>query len=246
MWGQLPWPPCKPGWIRLGWKTGWRGRICQRSWRGRILSCDRRCTLLFSLRILSFTWVWVHISLGSRLSGARLVGWEAPHYEDGPRRPDAVHSSALRLLGGQKWRCEKEGSGCFAHLHDASGLWKDEQSHWETEGMLLTLPVAHRKLSDCPRRMRCRHFAFCLQPASKDQVVAMLEKARAVMPAKPAAPAKAGGGKASADLGGPASGEFQLLTTPWSLRTGFWSPLDWPDWLVCVQVDFLTPKCVSN
>ncbi|XP_024136734.1 cytoskeleton-associated protein 5 isoform X3 [Oryzias melastigma] len=44
-----------------------------------------------------------------------------------------------------------------------------------------------------------------LKPASKDQVVAMLEKARAVMPAKPAAPAKAGGGKASADLGGPAS-----------------------------------------
>ncbi|XP_055365710.1 cytoskeleton-associated protein 5 isoform X1 [Betta splendens] len=35
-----------------------------------------------------------------------------------------------------------------------------------------------------------------LKPASKDQVVAMLEKARAVMPAKPAAPAKAGGSKA--------------------------------------------------
>ncbi|XP_028287106.1 cytoskeleton-associated protein 5 isoform X2 [Parambassis ranga] len=33
-----------------------------------------------------------------------------------------------------------------------------------------------------------------LKPASKDQVVAMLEKARAVMPAKPAAPAKSGGG----------------------------------------------------
>ncbi|KAM4734479.1 cytoskeleton-associated protein 5 isoform 2-T2 [Anableps anableps] len=32
-----------------------------------------------------------------------------------------------------------------------------------------------------------------LKPASKDQVVAMLEKARAVMPAKPAAPAKTGG-----------------------------------------------------
>uniref|UniRef100_A0A3P9H9A6 Cytoskeleton associated protein 5 n=1 Tax=Oryzias latipes TaxID=8090 RepID=A0A3P9H9A6_ORYLA len=44
-----------------------------------------------------------------------------------------------------------------------------------------------------------------LKPASKDQVVAMLEKARAVMPAKPAAPAKAGGGKGSADLGGTAS-----------------------------------------
>ncbi|KAM7396138.1 hypothetical protein PAMP_019206 [Pampus punctatissimus] len=38
-----------------------------------------------------------------------------------------------------------------------------------------------------------------LKPASKDQVVSMLEKARAVMPAKPAAPAKAGGGKGSAE-----------------------------------------------
>lgn len=38
-----------------------------------------------------------------------------------------------------------------------------------------------------------------LKPASKDQVVAMLEKARALMPAKPAAPAKAGGGKGSAE-----------------------------------------------
>ncbi|XP_074532870.1 cytoskeleton-associated protein 5 isoform X1 [Halichoeres trimaculatus] len=38
-----------------------------------------------------------------------------------------------------------------------------------------------------------------LKPASKDQVVGMLEKARAVMPAKPAAPAKAGGGKGSGE-----------------------------------------------
>lgn len=38
-----------------------------------------------------------------------------------------------------------------------------------------------------------------LKPASKDQVVAMLEKARTVMPAKPAAPAKTGGGKGSAE-----------------------------------------------
>ncbi|XP_044048307.1 cytoskeleton-associated protein 5 isoform X3 [Siniperca chuatsi] len=38
-----------------------------------------------------------------------------------------------------------------------------------------------------------------LKPASKDQVVAMLEKARAVMPAKPIAPAKTGGGKGSAE-----------------------------------------------
>ncbi|KAG7467929.1 hypothetical protein MATL_G00137420 [Megalops atlanticus] len=37
-----------------------------------------------------------------------------------------------------------------------------------------------------------------LKPASKDQVVGMLEKARAVMPAKPAAPAKAGPSKAPA------------------------------------------------
>uniref|UniRef100_A0A8C9VD57 Cytoskeleton associated protein 5 n=1 Tax=Scleropages formosus TaxID=113540 RepID=A0A8C9VD57_SCLFO len=36
-----------------------------------------------------------------------------------------------------------------------------------------------------------------LKPASKDQVVAMLEKARAVMPAKPAGPAKAGPAKAA-------------------------------------------------
>uniref|UniRef100_A0A1A7WRM3 Cytoskeleton associated protein 5 n=1 Tax=Iconisemion striatum TaxID=60296 RepID=A0A1A7WRM3_9TELE len=38
-----------------------------------------------------------------------------------------------------------------------------------------------------------------LKPASKDQVVAMLEKARAVMPAKPAAPAKTGGAKGPAE-----------------------------------------------
>ncbi|XP_056243046.1 cytoskeleton-associated protein 5 isoform X2 [Seriola aureovittata] len=38
-----------------------------------------------------------------------------------------------------------------------------------------------------------------LKSASKDQVMAMLEKARTVMPAKPAAPAKAGGGKGSAE-----------------------------------------------
>ncbi|XP_035011741.2 cytoskeleton-associated protein 5 isoform X3 [Hippoglossus stenolepis] len=38
-----------------------------------------------------------------------------------------------------------------------------------------------------------------LKTSSKDQVVAMLEKARAVMPAKPAAPTKAGGGKDSAE-----------------------------------------------
>uniref|UniRef100_A0A8C2X1Y4 Cytoskeleton associated protein 5 n=1 Tax=Cyclopterus lumpus TaxID=8103 RepID=A0A8C2X1Y4_CYCLU len=38
-----------------------------------------------------------------------------------------------------------------------------------------------------------------LKTASKDQVLGMLEKARALMPAKPAAPAKAGGGRGSAE-----------------------------------------------
>uniref|UniRef100_A0A669BK46 Cytoskeleton associated protein 5 n=1 Tax=Oreochromis niloticus TaxID=8128 RepID=A0A669BK46_ORENI len=47
-----------------------------------------------------------------------------------------------------------------------------------------------------------------LKPASKDQVVSMLEKARAVMPAKPAAPAKTGGGKGSAEPNRAASGIF--------------------------------------
>ncbi|KAM6937380.1 cytoskeleton-associated protein 5 [Xenentodon cancila] len=44
-----------------------------------------------------------------------------------------------------------------------------------------------------------------LKPASKDQVVAMLEKARAVMPAKPAALGKTGGGKGSAEASRAAS-----------------------------------------
>ncbi|XP_051545492.1 cytoskeleton-associated protein 5-like isoform X2 [Myxocyprinus asiaticus] len=46
-----------------------------------------------------------------------------------------------------------------------------------------------------------------LKPASKDQVIGMLEKARAVMPAKPAAPAKAAGSKpaSSAPASKPAS-----------------------------------------
>uniref|UniRef100_A0AAY4E6W4 TOG domain-containing protein n=1 Tax=Denticeps clupeoides TaxID=299321 RepID=A0AAY4E6W4_9TELE len=44
-----------------------------------------------------------------------------------------------------------------------------------------------------------------LKPASKDQVVAMLEKARAMMPAKPAAPAKASPPKASSSASVPAS-----------------------------------------
>uniref|UniRef100_A0A8C5I5R7 TOG domain-containing protein n=1 Tax=Gouania willdenowi TaxID=441366 RepID=A0A8C5I5R7_GOUWI len=48
-----------------------------------------------------------------------------------------------------------------------------------------------------------------LKPTSKDPVVAMLEKARAVMPAKPAAPAKAGGGKGSSETSRAPSGWSQ-------------------------------------
>ncbi|XP_029289078.1 cytoskeleton-associated protein 5 isoform X2 [Cottoperca gobio] len=48
-----------------------------------------------------------------------------------------------------------------------------------------------------------------LKAASKDLVVAMLEKARAVMPAKPAAPSKAGGGKGSAEPSRDASASRQ-------------------------------------
>uniref|UniRef100_A0A096LRA5 Cytoskeleton associated protein 5 n=1 Tax=Poecilia formosa TaxID=48698 RepID=A0A096LRA5_POEFO len=51
-----------------------------------------------------------------------------------------------------------------------------------------------------------------LKPASKDQVVAMLEKARAVMPAKPAAPAKTGG-KGSAEQSRAPSGELTNRTS---------------------------------
>uniref|UniRef100_A0A3Q2TJF3 Cytoskeleton associated protein 5 n=1 Tax=Fundulus heteroclitus TaxID=8078 RepID=A0A3Q2TJF3_FUNHE len=46
-----------------------------------------------------------------------------------------------------------------------------------------------------------------LKPASKDQVVALLEKARAVMPAKPAAPAKAGGKGSAEPSRAPSAGE---------------------------------------
>nr|XP_040018172.1 cytoskeleton-associated protein 5-A isoform X2 [Gasterosteus aculeatus aculeatus] len=48
-----------------------------------------------------------------------------------------------------------------------------------------------------------------LKTASRDQVVGMLEKARAVMPAKPAAPAKAGGGRGSAEPSRAASASRQ-------------------------------------
>uniref|UniRef100_A0A672HBA9 Cytoskeleton associated protein 5 n=1 Tax=Salarias fasciatus TaxID=181472 RepID=A0A672HBA9_SALFA len=50
-----------------------------------------------------------------------------------------------------------------------------------------------------------------LKPASKDQVVAMLEKARAVMPAKPAAPAKPSGGRETSRA---SSGLRSRLTSP--------------------------------
>uniref|UniRef100_A0A8C4HNT4 Cytoskeleton associated protein 5 n=1 Tax=Dicentrarchus labrax TaxID=13489 RepID=A0A8C4HNT4_DICLA len=53
-----------------------------------------------------------------------------------------------------------------------------------------------------------------LKPASKDQVLAMLEKARAVMPAKPAAPAKAGGGKGSAEPSRAASASDEVEGKP--------------------------------
>uniref|UniRef100_A0AAQ4PAT7 Cytoskeleton associated protein 5 n=1 Tax=Gasterosteus aculeatus aculeatus TaxID=481459 RepID=A0AAQ4PAT7_GASAC len=48
-----------------------------------------------------------------------------------------------------------------------------------------------------------------LKTASRDQVVGMLEKARAVMSAKPAAPAKAGGGRGSAEPSRAASASRQ-------------------------------------
>uniref|UniRef100_A0A8D0DHF2 Cytoskeleton associated protein 5 n=1 Tax=Sander lucioperca TaxID=283035 RepID=A0A8D0DHF2_SANLU len=57
-----------------------------------------------------------------------------------------------------------------------------------------------------------------LKSASKDQVLAMLEKARAVMPAKPAPPAKNGGGKGSAEPSRAASGlyDFTMITNYYS------------------------------
>ncbi|XP_059190336.1 cytoskeleton-associated protein 5 isoform X1 [Centropristis striata] len=51
-----------------------------------------------------------------------------------------------------------------------------------------------------------------LKSSSRDQVSAMLEKARAVMPAKPAAPAKSGGGKGSAEQSRAASASRQPAT----------------------------------
>uniref|UniRef100_A0A8C0YH30 Cytoskeleton associated protein 5 n=2 Tax=Cyprinus carpio TaxID=7962 RepID=A0A8C0YH30_CYPCA len=63
-----------------------------------------------------------------------------------------------------------------------------------------------------------------LKPASKDQVVGMLEKARAVMPAKPAVPVKAAASKpaSSAPAAKPASGSctFPLITA--NMTTTSW------------------------
>lgn len=44
MWGRLPWPHFRPGWSRLGWRTGWREKIFLRNWRERIPFCDKRYT----------------------------------------------------------------------------------------------------------------------------------------------------------------------------------------------------------
>uniref|UniRef100_A0A3B4WQQ0 Cytoskeleton associated protein 5 n=1 Tax=Seriola lalandi dorsalis TaxID=1841481 RepID=A0A3B4WQQ0_SERLL len=57
-----------------------------------------------------------------------------------------------------------------------------------------------------------------LKSASKDQVMAMLEKARTVMPAKPAAPAKAGGGKGSAEPSRAASGVCDITVNSLTLK----------------------------
>lgn len=54
----------------------------------------------------------------------------------------------------------------------------------------------------------CFLFLTLVQPASKDQVMAMLEKARAVMPAKPAAPVKSGSAKGSGEPSRASSGQF--------------------------------------
>lgn len=140
--------------------------------------------------------------------GSGLVGGEAAHAEDGAWRSAAVPASALRLPGGQKRRREEEGAGCSAHLHDAPGLRQDEQGHREAEG---TDGGGAPAVSAAGGGADCSPFAVALQPASKDQVVAMLEKARAVMPAKPAAPAKSGGVKGPAEPSRAASGLWAAL-----------------------------------
>lgn len=69
-----------------------------------------------------------------------MASREAAHSEDSSWGSDAVHPPALRLPGGQKWRCEEEGSGRFTHFHDAPELRKDEQGNWETQGTQTFLP----------------------------------------------------------------------------------------------------------
>ncbi len=61
---------------------------------------------------------------------------------------------------------------------------------------------------------------FFLQPASKDQVVGMLEKARAVMPAKPTAPSKAAA--SSAPAAKPASGSCTFSLSSANMTTTSW------------------------
>ena len=153
--------------------------------------------------------------------GARLVSRETTKHENSTWWSDAVCPSSLHLSGGQKWRREKESSGSPAHLHDAPRLRQDDQGYRETQS------TQNQQIKWAwPQVLLCGCFLFCflffssrwlslffsLQPSSKDQVLAMLEKARAVMPAKPAAPAKAGGGKSSSEPSRSASGLYDIKT----------------------------------
>ncbi|KAM9470532.1 cytoskeleton-associated protein 5 isoform 2-T2 [Clarias gariepinus] len=73
----------------------------------------------------------------------------------------------------------------YACLEDRSG---DVRKKAQDALPMFMMHLGHDKMSKATNK---------LKPASKDQVVAMLEKARAVMPAKPAGPAKAAPSKAS-------------------------------------------------
>ncbi|XP_026802210.3 cytoskeleton-associated protein 5 isoform X5 [Pangasianodon hypophthalmus] len=78
---------------------------------------------------------------------------------------------------------------CIPHLYicleDRSG---DVRKKAQDALPMFMMHLGYEKMSKATNK---------LKPASKDQVVAMLEKARAVMPAKPAAPAKAASSKAA-------------------------------------------------
>lgn len=71
---------------------------------------------------------------------------------------------------------------------------------------------------------------FFPQPASKDQVVGMLDKARAVMPDKPAAPAKAAASKSasSAPAAKTASGDPNQMFRA-SLKSGYFKSMKFND-----------------